>query len=199
LSVAQKINRIKLSVESGGRKNALNHQLVNIFLFKRPYFRSIEDIRIKEPFQFRGDFKKEFRWLTYILENYIVEINNFIELKNEYEKKLIIGDLDGAHETIVKIENNFGISLWSIENTILLIDLAKGSEANWSALSTYLSEINNSIYDFNINAGSKRVESSLSYESFLNQFQNDIDNIHASGLVKDYFVFKNFNLVSYEY
>lgn len=199
LSLPQKINNIKLRVESGDYKNSLSHPSIANFLFKLPLFKSIEDIQIKEPFQFTGDFKKEFRWLAYIVENYLSEINSFFQLKNEFEKILITGDLENAKSKILYIESLFGVSLWSIDCRILLTDLYDGSEANWNALSKYLNIIKNSIYEFNISSSSKRAESNLSYESFLKQFQNDIDNIQASGFVKDYFVFKNFSYANYEY
>ena len=200
LTLPQKINRIKLSVESGDYKNSLNHHpSIDNFLFKLPFFKSIEDIQIKEPFQFTGDFKKEFRWLTYIVENFFSEINSFFHLKREFEKMLINGDLENAKFKISEIESIYGISLWSIDCQILLTDIYDGSEANWNMLSSYLNRIKNSIYEFNISSSSKRAESKLSYESFLKQFQNDIDNIQSSGFVKDYFVFKNFSYANYDY
>lgn len=200
LTLVQQINSIKQNVTAGDYKEALKiSPIFNKYLKKDPFFYKIDDLRPKEPFQFTSDFKKEYRWLVNIVENFLEEINAFIKLKNEFEHYLILGKYQQAKEILINIESNFGVSLWSIEANIMLEDLLNGTEANWNKLSHYLKEIKNSIYEFNINSSSKRVESKLTYDSFLNQFQNDLDSINASGLIKDYLVFKNFSFVNYEY
>ncbi|MFY7732124.1 MAG: hypothetical protein ACOVSR_01490 [Bacteroidia bacterium] len=200
LTIADQINQIKLNVNAGEYKEALKlNPLFNKTLISQPFFNDITDIYLKEPFSFTKEFKKEFKWVLNILENYYCEINSFLELKNNFEKHLILDEFDRALEIIKEVENLFGISLWSIEATLIIEEKVNGSESNWNLLTKYLNEINNAIYEFTINASSKRIESKLSYESFLNQFQNDIASINADGIIEDFFVFKNFNLVNYEY
>jgi hypothetical protein len=200
LTLANQINQIKLKINAGEYKDALNlHPLFNRTLKSHPFFKNITDIYLKEPFSFTKDFKKEFKWVSNILESYYDEINSFFELKNIFENHLILDEFDKALKIVKKVEDLFGISLWSIEATLIIEEKVNGSESNWNLLTKYLNEINNSIYEFTINASSKRIESKLSYESFLNQFQNDIDSINADGVIEDFFVFKNFNTVNYEY
>lgn len=200
LTIANQINQIKLNINAGEYKEALKlHPLFNKTLKSQPYFKSITDIYLKEPFSFTKEFKKEFKWVSNNLESYYEDINSFFELKNNFEKHLILDEFDKALEIIKEVENLFGISLWSIEATLIIEEKVNGSESNWNLLTKYLNEINNSIYEFTINASSKRIETKLSYESFLNQFQNDIDSINADGIIEDFFVFKNFNIVNYEY
>lgn len=199
-TLPQKIDQIKRNVNSGQFKEALSlNPSFKQFLYKTPYFKSIEDIQLKEPFTFSEDLKIEFRWLTNILENYFGEINEFIKLKNHFETQLILDKYDEARLIVEEIESKFGISLWSIEANLLLEDNINGTEANWNLLSNYLTKIKNPIYEFIINSSSKRVESKMNFESFLNQFQNDIDTINADGMIEDFFVFKNFNYPYYEY
>lgn len=200
LTIANQINQIKLNINAGEYREALNlHPLFNKTLKSHPFFKNITDIYLKEPFSFTKDFKKEFKWVSNILESYYDEINSFFELKNIFENHIILDEFDKALEIIKKVEDLFGISLWSIEATLIIEEKVNGSESNWNLLTKYLNEINNSIYEFTINATSKRIESKLSYESFLNQFQNDIDSINADGIIEDFFVFKNFNIANYEY
>lgn len=199
-SVLEKIDQIKRNVSSGNFGDALNLSLhLNKTLQKTPYFNSVEEIHIKEVFSFSQDLKIEFRWLTNILENYFEDLNEFVGHKNDFEKYLIIEDYQNAKLVLEIIELKFGVSLWSIESNLLIEDCVNGNEANWSLLSGYLTKIKNPIYEFIINSSSKRVESKMSFESFLNQFQNDIDIIKANGLIEDFFVFKNFNYPNYEY
>lgn len=200
LTVANQINQIKLNINAGEYKDALKlHPLFNRTLISNPFFTSTADIHLKEPFSFTRDFKKEFKWITNILENYYEEINSFLALKNNFENHLILDEFDKAKEVIKDVEYAFGISLWSIEANLIIEEKINGSESNWDLLTQYLNEINNSIYEFSINSSSKRIELKLSYESFLNQFQNDINSINADGIIEDFFVFKNFNIVNYEY
>jgi hypothetical protein len=200
LRLPQQLNAIKQNVSAGQYKLALKtNPLFNKFLHKTPYFSDIKQIYIKEPFSFTGDLKKEFKWLSDNLENYLEEINDFILLKNEFEGYILLCDYEKAANVVVKVEGLYGVTLWSIDANLILEEHLNGSEANWNKLSYYLGEIKNSIYEFIINSNSKRAEKKLEYESYINQFQNDIDNVHANDIIKDFFVFKNFNLANYEY
>lgn len=199
-SLTEKINLIKHNVHSGQFQNALSlNPLFKKLLNKTPYFDSITDIYIKEPFGFSEDLKTEFRWLTTNLENYLEDINSFLKLKNQFETYTILDKNDKAKIVLDEIECSFGVSLWSIEANLFIEDRIKGTESNWNLLSDYLKQIKNPIYEFIISSSSKRVESKMNFESFLNQFQNDIDTINANGMVEDFFVFKNFNYPDYDY
>jgi hypothetical protein len=200
LSIANQINLIKLNVNVGEYKEALKmHPIFYKTLNKTPFFKTLDDIYLKEPYSYTKDFKKEFKWVSNILENYFEEINTFIEYKNKFEIHILLDEFDEALTIIKEVENIFGISLWSIEANLIIEEKINGSESNWNLLTKYLNEIKNSIYEFTINTSSKRIESKLSYESFLNQFQNDIASINADGIIEDFFVFKNLNIINYEY
>lgn len=199
-SIGQQIAAIKQSVNPGDYKEALKmHPVFFKYLFQKPFFKNVEEIRLKESFFFTGDLKKEFRWATLFLENYFTEINLFIELKLEFESHFIVGDFNSAKDDLQEIEKMFGVSLWSIEAHLLLEEYINGSEANWNILSEYLNKINNPFYEFITNSNSKRIEKKLSYEACLNQFQNDLDNVNATLIVQDFLVFKNFHVANYPY
>lgn len=199
-SLPEKIDQIKRNVNSGHFGDAISLSLpFKKFLQKTPYFKTVEEIHIKQAFSFSQDLKIEFRWLTNTLENYFEDLNEFVGLKNDFENHLILEHYQDAKLIVDKIETKFGVSLWSIEANLLIEDSVNGNEANWNLLSQYLTKIKSPIYEFIINSSSKRVESKMSFESFLNQFQNDIDTINADGMMEDFFVFKNFNYPNYEY
>jgi hypothetical protein len=200
LNFPDRIGWIKTAVSPNDYREALKMHPMLIHFFKQKlHFEKPEDITQREPFSYTDDFKREFRWISILVEEHFGILNEFIGLKSEFEKNIVVNDLNGAKQLLATIEINFGITLWSIESNLLVEELTNGSEANWNKLSEYLNKIKNAFYEFIINAASKRTESNLSYETFLAQFQNDIDNTHASSVVTDFFVFKNLPISNYEY
>lgn len=199
-TLLQKVDAIKQHVSAGQYKHALKmHPLYSDFLNQNSFFETVRDIRIRTPFVFTKDFRKEFNWVTNLLTPHLSTINHFINKKSKFEEQIILCKYEEASETLVSIEKEFGITLWSIEANFIIKEYLSGSKGNWNELSYYLKEINNSIYEFIINYSSKRVESKLSYESYLSQFQNDLDNIRSAPVLKDFFVFKSCNIANYSY
>lgn len=200
LTIGQQINFIKQNVQAHEYKEALKLlPAYNKYIQKKPFFSTLEDVYIKEPFGFTNDFKKEFKWLCNSIEPHLEQINLFFEQKIKFEKYFLSNDYINAQKVVIEIEEKYGVSLWSIEANLLLNEFSINSEANWNKLSYYLKEIKNSIYEFLISTVSKRIEVKLSHENFINQFQNDLDNTNANGLIKDFFVFKSFPCANYEY
>jgi hypothetical protein len=134
-----------------------------------------------------------------IIDKHVENINTFINHKLKFENFFLLGKLDEAKNELKSIEDSFGISLWSIESNLLMEEFVNGSEANWNKLTFFLNKIKNSLYKFIINSNSKRIEAKLHYEGFVNQFLNEINNIKTSTIVKDFLVFKNFNIINFEY
>ncbi len=199
-TIPQQIYVVKQTLSAGEYKDALKlYPVYYKHIHKSPIFETLSDVYIKETFFFTRDFKKEFKWLCNIIEEHLPKINLFIDFKNKYESSFIQGDYINAKSFLNDIESQFGVSLWTIEANLLIEEHQNSSEANWNKLSTYLKEIKNSIYEFLISTISKRIEVKLSYENFLSQFQNDLDNTNANGFLKDFFVFKSIPCADYEY
>ncbi len=199
-SLPRQIGYIKQRVSSGQYRDALKmHPLYLKYIHQTPFFKSVNKVYVKNPFVFTDDFRKEFKWITNLFTPYLSLINDFIGQKNKFEQELIFCKYEEANKTLTLIEENFGITLWSIEANFIIKEHLDGSKGNWNELSFYLKEINNSVYEFIINSSSKRVESNLSYDSYLSQLQNDLDNIQSDNVLKDFFVFKSCNIANYPY
>ncbi|EPR65804.1 hypothetical protein [Cyclobacterium qasimii] len=199
-TIPEQVNAIKKNVSAGQYKDALKmHPLYLKCVQQTPFFETVKDIHIKNPFTFTNDFRKEFKWVTNLIRPYLSTIDNFLAQKNKFEKQIILCKYEEANISLISIEKEFGVTLWSIEANFIIKEYLSGSKGNWNELSYYLNEINNPIYEFIINSSSKRVESKLSYESYLSQFQNDLDNINSVHVLKDFFVFKSCNLANYPY
>jgi hypothetical protein len=199
-NLSQKIDFIKQNINSGDFNSALKlHPPFLNQLKKKPYFKNIEDISIREPYSFSKDLRIEIRWLLVTLQYFFSEIDEFLKLKKDFETSFIKEKHTDSKEILKKIESKFGITFWSLESKFLIEDRVNGNNANWSLLSDNLEKIKTPIHEFIINSSSKRIESNMSFESYLNQFQNDIDSINANGMIEDFLVFKNFNYPNYEY
>lgn len=194
-SIADKISLIKENIDAVDYKKALKiHPLFNKYLQQYPIFKTNKQIYQKEAFRFTGSLKNEFKWAINLLEVYSSIINEFWTLKSKFEVSFLLEDYKEARKILNSIEKEIGINIWTIESNLLLEEFTDGAEANWNKLSQYLNEIPNPFYEFIISESSRRVEKKLPYDSYLSQLQNDLDNTRSSELVKDFLVFKNFNI-----
>lgn len=71
-----------------------------------------------------------------ILSNYESHLVKFLNLRQEYETYLVVGDLENALKRLDAIQEAFGASMWLFEATILLGELTSGIEGNRKALSS---------------------------------------------------------------
>lgn len=195
-----KIAKIKNELKWNDYKIALeSYPLLYGVLKRNAFFSDVDKIVVKTPYYFTNSIKKELHWaLVQILPN-LKKINSFISKKNEFENQFLLEKYDYCETLLDEIKGDFGVSLWYFESKLLLSTYVGGNEANWTLLSDLLKGIKNPFYEFNINSSGKRFEKNFSFESYFNQFQNDITSINADSVVKDYFVFKNFSVAKYDY
>lgn len=200
IGLLDKVNFVKTKSKSSEynkifNSNRLLTQVLNHNLFPE----KIESLKVNEPFQFTNDFTHEFQWIANKILLNIDKINRFVSLKNEFDDAIVKNKYENASNLINRITSDLGFSLWSIESELQIAEDSLGSEENWQKLSDYLKVIQNPFYEFCVNASSKKIEKELSFESYVNQIQNDINTINANDLIKDFFVFNNFKLASYNY
>ena len=200
ISISGKLNYIKQNISPGDYKDALKmHPSLIIQLASRQPFRSEHQISLREPFGFTGDFKREFKWAAGIIELNFEIIDKFLSKKNAFDSAFVVSEFDKAKDILLSIEDEFGIGLWTIQANLMLIEFTDGTEKNWEKLSFYLDRINNPFYEFVISAFSKRIERSLPYDGYQNQFQNDLDNADVPEFIRDFLVFKCFSIANYSY
>ena len=195
-----KLNFVKTRIKPADfLKTFNNNRILKQVLTKNLFPAKLKNITVNEPFQFTNDFFTEFQWTaTKVLLN-ISKINQFVLLKEKFEISILKNEYVTAKETLNKIIFDFGNSLWSIESDLHIAEEEVGSNENWQKLSDNLKIIHNPFYELCISSSSKKVENSVSFESYLNQTQNDINTIDANDLIKDFFVFNNFKLANYSY
>jgi hypothetical protein len=115
-----------------------NLSLYQDWIYGKPLPKEIKDIANASIITNNENFEKEINWILLSVRKYKEEINKFIEYKNLYDIHLIKGEYEQAENILNQIEQEICISLWSIENRFLIIELRKGLKENAS----FLSEIN---------------------------------------------------------
>jgi hypothetical protein len=70
----------------------------------------------------------EIRWATELLKSHTSKICSFVERAGEYERKALVGDYQGCSDFLDSIERDIGISIWSVETRIALLQAAYGLE-----------------------------------------------------------------------
>lgn len=72
------------------------------------------------------DEVKEFEWANRVLNLKNKEIDEFIKIKNEYERNFLEGEFESCYKLLYFVEQELGFSIWLIKNRISLIQKTKG-------------------------------------------------------------------------
>ena len=86
----------------------------------------------------KDSFENEINWTLLAIRKYSDQIQAFVDKKDLYEKEILLGNYDKADIILSEIEQQICISLWSIEQRFLLIELQLGLKEN----TKFLNEIN---------------------------------------------------------
>lgn len=135
------INRFKVSVPLNlmGEyiKEIIKIDNVRKIILGKSIYRIYDDFITKRIKLTNTDLNRNLYWCACILCEHKDILNNFIILRDEFSLKLISGEYDHAEKILDKIELNFGLSYWLIENKIALLGISKGL----SGQSDYANEI----------------------------------------------------------
>lgn len=139
------------------------------------------------------DINKDLAWKAVLIKNYTNEINEFIKLKEQFEIRLINGEYEQASKLLNTIKQNVGHSMWTLENSFLVEEYAKGLESN----KEYLSKINKNEENVALlwfaDIYSYKAEKTITDI----QYQNRMDKLFDKGIhttFKPYLAMKVFNL-----
>ncbi len=72
---------------------------------------------------------REVAWASGMILNNAEALSRFSAMADEYEAGLLGSDFAQCREVLDRIETSFGVSLWSIETRVALLQLAEGLEA----------------------------------------------------------------------
>lgn len=83
----------------------------------------------KAPLLLNCNLERELKWESEIISMHSKEVADFLVYESNYSKLLLSGRWNDALGILDKIEEEFGISLWLIENRLAILQDSKGFEA----------------------------------------------------------------------
>ena len=108
----------------------------------------------------------EINWILLSIRKYKNEINKFLTYKKQFEAKLLTGDYEKAEEILNLVDSQISMSLWSIENRFLLIELRKGLKENTGFLNDINIQNNKSFIRYLAHFYSTKAEKELSVNRY---------------------------------
>lgn len=151
---------------------------------------SVEDLVEIRSIGFTKKLSHELNWTIVNCEQHIDHINNFLIKKQAYETKFLLDEYDSAGAVLKEIEQEHGISIWLLENQLLLKEFKDGVKENWSLLSDLSKTISNPYILFFLEKLSKRAEKNISYFRYKNLFTNLANELGVSSIFNEYLCFK---------
>jgi hypothetical protein len=173
-------------------KGISKYKVYEKFIFGNPLPKTYEELGLNNHFGYSGDINKLLFWFGLTFEYFQKEINAFLSLKEEFEKSLLLGDYFRAEEILEKIENEICVSLWTIENRLIIAEFDQGLEKNKEILSEINNNKSNSIVSFMADFYSRKTEKNISvqkYHETLNKYLSKFFNYEDIRLV-EYFNYR---------
>lgn len=140
-------------------------------------------------------------WYANLIEVYATRIQSFLGYRNEFEKNFINGDYQAAEESLNRLDEEVGVSLWSIESRFSLLEYSGGVEKN----KEYLDEISSSeadswvkVYAYFFSFKAERGISQRQYDhrikSYLSKYKHDF----KAAFTEKLFPFSDFPITDVE-
>lgn len=169
-------------------KGIIQHPFGKQALLSNPLPKSLPDLRTNNIIPHSGNLEAEIAWIMHsVLENADL-INQFIELKNAYEKSFLLNNYEYAEAILDQIENSISYSNWGLESRLLLAEEKSGTERNWLLLNEYSQKIKDPLTLFLLEQSSKKAENKMSYIRYKDNFENVINDTGA--FLHEYLCFK---------
>ena len=92
------------------------------------------------------DPDREFLWTAAVLRTYATRLSYFATLRDDFERSFIAGSMELAGAALDKIFQEFGVSLWYLENKLQFLQLTQGLGAQKALFEAAISHRNIDIF-----------------------------------------------------
>src|SRR5436190_13189175 len=180
-------------------KESVKHPVVKKWIYGVPFPKTFSELHNRTFMPSSNYLEGELVCHVLPIISEIDTINSFLVLKREFENSLLTAEYTQAANKLEAIKTKFGVSLWYIQNKLLLAELEGGTEKNWVQLSEFSKEISDGFLLFFIQNFSKKIESKNTYSRFNDILLNALNDIDLNDSFKEYLLYKLNFLSAKEY
>lgn len=135
------LKTLSYEIASKKIKQTQKHPIANKVLFQSTSLpNDYSNLRSSRQLSFSNNLEGEIAWFVNSLSKYKNEINLFIQLEEEFQKKVLLSQFEDALKFIEVINTQVCYSYWAIENKFSIEQRHNGPEGNWN----FLNELNKS-------------------------------------------------------
>lgn len=182
--VFQKINYLRVKLPSNDSIHLIDNLRaipIGMDLIKNRY--TCKDLNIaKNPIE--GELRhhklnEHIKWFCKKINCFIEEINHISTLKNQFEKEILLGDLDKSLTIIEKIKKEFGTSYW-LESSELSIYYFKNDTASLTKKAIQYNETSDDLSRTFLTYASIKANKSVDYERYVFSVGKILDEVKQS-------------------
>lgn len=130
-------------------------------------------------------------WSVFMINTFKEKLMLYIEKKQKYERFLFSQEYEKAYETLRDIEKEICVSLWSIQQTLLVEEYIGGLQQNEKKLMEFAPFISkNYKLQTIINFYSKQAEHGISYENYQERVKNYVSIFANDDITYKYLNYK---------
>ncbi|KAF2989830.1 hypothetical protein OGR47_04575 [Methylocystis sp. MJC1] len=167
---------------------ALHRDREGIFAGHHP--KTVNDLAKHAPLQPVG-FAHELSWAGAILRRKAAPLTSFVQRAADLERTLLKGQLEECEALLAGIEQGYGISLWSIEIRIALLQLSEGLEGQKKYAELVRAQRGrNDIVAYLAHFFSRRNEPTTTSPLFNRQIEDRLSRLDTHTDLKAYLIFK---------
>lgn len=133
--------------------------------------------------------EKEIIWYFKCIIKYSDQINDFLLLENQFNKKFLNGDFSAAENILNEIDSKICVSQWAIEKKLLLAEYQYGFKKNKETLTNIVEDSNHQIINVLARYQSTRIERNLSHQNYEEILFEYLD-LHHDIKIQEYLLFK---------
>ncbi len=170
-------------------KSIIHHPFTKHILENHPFPKEISKIREGRILSPTANLEGEFAWFTYSIIQHSDILNKFIELRECYENCVFRNQLEEATAILGEIDSSVGVSIWGIEQRLILAELKGGTENNWLEQSRISQECRDELLLLLVENFSRKSESKISFQRFRDLFLNQISPLENT-LLFEYLCFR---------
>lgn len=147
---------------------------------------------------FLVDLDRTLLWFVLDLIQNKDYLNEFITQKSKYDHAFLLGQYSLCQEILDQIHDNFGYSLWELQNRIALTSETSGLDQQKQLTGSILSELQpGSVQYYYLNSFSRQCESNVSVNTFISVVETDYSRFLSNGTTVDLCKYAKYKLNGY--